>query len=219
MVERRLVACCNSTQLLKVGHSISVLMMMMVYYCLAKSKPLLNTHTFTRVESELNTSSAALWSVGRCETIQRNSNDISTKPPCTTCHVYRVHGGKYGCVLNAVAAVVAEQYTEIRARPSPPFPNLNGIWKKTLGPSNAEFLRKFMHIRYFCYFQQLSANKLFALAVANGFRSNCFRHSFSKNDPRYIKLVYEDASRGSSRGGAEDRVLKLNILDDRESHT
>jgi hypothetical protein len=34
--------------------------MMMVYYCLSKRTPLLNTHTFTPVESELNTLSAAL---------------------------------------------------------------------------------------------------------------------------------------------------------------
>ena len=33
---------------------------MMVYYCLSKRTPLLNTHTFTPVESELNTLSAAL---------------------------------------------------------------------------------------------------------------------------------------------------------------
>jgi hypothetical protein len=32
---------------------------MMVYYCLSKRTPLLNTHTFTPVESELNTLSAA----------------------------------------------------------------------------------------------------------------------------------------------------------------
>ena len=35
-------------------------MMMMVYYCLSKRTPLLNTHTFTPVESELNTLSVAL---------------------------------------------------------------------------------------------------------------------------------------------------------------
>jgi hypothetical protein len=34
-------------------------MMMKVYYCLSKRTPLLNTHTFTPVESELNTLSAA----------------------------------------------------------------------------------------------------------------------------------------------------------------
>eukprot|EP01050_Picozoa_sp_SAG11_P033153 SAG11_NODE_11119_length_782_cov_2.382138_2_plen_60_part_01 len=33
-------------------------LMMMVYYCLSKRTPLLNTHTFTPVESELNTLSA-----------------------------------------------------------------------------------------------------------------------------------------------------------------
>jgi hypothetical protein len=37
-----------------------MMMMMMVYYCLSKRTPLLNTHTFTPVESELNTLSAAL---------------------------------------------------------------------------------------------------------------------------------------------------------------
>jgi hypothetical protein len=37
-----------------------VTMMMMVSYCLSKRTPLLNTHTFTPVESELNTLSAAL---------------------------------------------------------------------------------------------------------------------------------------------------------------
>jgi hypothetical protein len=37
-----------------------MMMMMMVYYCLSKKTPLLNTHTFTPVESELNTLSAAL---------------------------------------------------------------------------------------------------------------------------------------------------------------
>jgi hypothetical protein len=36
------------------------MMMMMVYYCLSKRTPLLTTHTFTPVESELNTLSAAL---------------------------------------------------------------------------------------------------------------------------------------------------------------
>jgi hypothetical protein len=40
--------------------TLCLLMMMMVYYCLSKRTPLLNTHTFTPVESELNTSSAAL---------------------------------------------------------------------------------------------------------------------------------------------------------------
>jgi hypothetical protein len=34
-------------------------LMMMVYYCLSKRTPLLNTHTFTPVDSELNTLSAA----------------------------------------------------------------------------------------------------------------------------------------------------------------
>jgi hypothetical protein len=38
----------------------TIIMMMMVYYCLSKRTPLLNTHTFTPVESELNTLSAAL---------------------------------------------------------------------------------------------------------------------------------------------------------------
>ena len=41
------------------GEAVQV-MMMMVYYCLSKRTPLLNTHTFTPVESELNTLSAAL---------------------------------------------------------------------------------------------------------------------------------------------------------------
>jgi hypothetical protein len=35
-------------------------MMTMVYYCPSKRTPLLNTHTFAPVESELNTMSAAL---------------------------------------------------------------------------------------------------------------------------------------------------------------
>jgi hypothetical protein len=35
-------------------------MMMMIYYCLSKRTALLNTHTFTPVESDLNTLSAAL---------------------------------------------------------------------------------------------------------------------------------------------------------------
>jgi hypothetical protein len=38
----------------------SVMMMMIFYYCLSKRAPLLNTHTFTPVESELNTLGAAL---------------------------------------------------------------------------------------------------------------------------------------------------------------
>ena len=37
-----------------------MMMMTMVYYCLSKKTPLLNTHTFTPVESELNALSAAL---------------------------------------------------------------------------------------------------------------------------------------------------------------
>ena len=37
-----------------------MMMMMMVYYCLSKRTPLLNTHTFTPAESELNTLSATL---------------------------------------------------------------------------------------------------------------------------------------------------------------
>jgi hypothetical protein len=41
-------------------HEDTMMMMMMVYYCLSKRTPLLNTHTFTPVESELNTLSAAL---------------------------------------------------------------------------------------------------------------------------------------------------------------
>jgi hypothetical protein len=36
-----------------------MIMMMMVYYCLSTRTPLLNTHTFTPVESELNTLSTA----------------------------------------------------------------------------------------------------------------------------------------------------------------
>jgi hypothetical protein len=36
-----------------------MMMMMMVYYCLSTRTPLLNTHTFTPVESELNTLSTA----------------------------------------------------------------------------------------------------------------------------------------------------------------
>eukprot|EP01050_Picozoa_sp_SAG11_P011705 SAG11_NODE_1257_length_5369_cov_4.408159_1_plen_46_part_10 len=41
-------------------HMMMMMMMMMVYYCLSKRTPLLNTHTFTPVGSELNTLSAAL---------------------------------------------------------------------------------------------------------------------------------------------------------------
>ena len=37
-----------------------LMVMMMIYYCLSKRTPLFNTHTFTPVESELNTLSAAL---------------------------------------------------------------------------------------------------------------------------------------------------------------
>jgi hypothetical protein len=38
-----------------------IMMMMMVYYCLSKRTPLLNTHTITPVESELKTLSAAIY--------------------------------------------------------------------------------------------------------------------------------------------------------------
>ena len=41
-------------------YAMVMMMMMMVYYYLSKKTPLLNTHAFTPVESELNTLSAAL---------------------------------------------------------------------------------------------------------------------------------------------------------------
>jgi hypothetical protein len=46
--------------MLYLEHEVMMMMMMMVYYCLSKRTPLLNTHTFTLLESELNTLSAAL---------------------------------------------------------------------------------------------------------------------------------------------------------------
>jgi hypothetical protein len=59
------------------------LMMMMVYYCLSKRTPLLNTLTFAPVESELNTLSAALagglWATQKA--LKREFDESFTQAP------------------------------------------------------------------------------------------------------------------------------------------
>ena len=51
---------CKKRYNIVTSNIVTPMMTMMVYYCLSKRSPLLNTYTFTPVESELNTLIAAL---------------------------------------------------------------------------------------------------------------------------------------------------------------